>query len=75
MDAFGTPTGVAGRIAGWLMGTFNKPLYTELLPSLDLRPGSRVLEVGYGPGRMIPMMLDTQGVTVAWATPSLSTAR
>ena len=70
VNPFGTPSGIAGQLAGWLMGTLNAPLYEELLPLLDLRPDQRVLEIGYGAGRMIPMMLKTDGVVVAGADPS-----
>jgi hypothetical protein len=45
---FALPSGVRGRLAGWIMLLTNKQ--EEVLTLLDVRPGDRVLEVGYGPG-------------------------
>jgi ubiquinone/menaquinone biosynthesis C-methylase UbiE len=53
---FARPTGILGRLAGRIMRTTNK--HSELLALLDVPPEGRVLEVGYGPGALIRLLLD-----------------
>ncbi|HEX6971352.1 MAG TPA: methyltransferase domain-containing protein [Limnochordia bacterium] len=49
--AFGLPTGVLGRLGGRIMaGGKKEALVQKVLALLDVRPGERVLEVGFGPG-------------------------
>jgi SAM-dependent methyltransferase len=49
---FGKPTGIPGRIAGWIMA--NRPSDRErslrTLGLLQIEPGDRVMEIGFGPG-------------------------
>ncbi|MDH4108633.1 MAG: class I SAM-dependent methyltransferase [Gammaproteobacteria bacterium] len=49
---FGNPSGVAGRLAGWLMETrpSNRRRNEWTVDLLDIQPRHRVLELGYGPG-------------------------
>ena len=47
---FSGPTGPLGRIAGRLMARLNGPLNDWIAELLEIAPGDRVLEVGYGPG-------------------------
>ena len=47
---FSGPTGPLGRIAGRLMARMNGPLNDWVVELLELAPGDRVLEVGFGPG-------------------------
>ena len=47
---FSGPAGPLGRVAGRLMARLNGPLNDWVVELLELAPGSRVLEVGYGPG-------------------------
>lgn len=47
---FSGPSGPLGRIAGRLMARLNGPLNDWVVELLDVAPGARVLEVGYGPG-------------------------
>ena len=66
---FAMPTGRVGRLAGRFM------LWTNRLPGvvrlLDPRPGSRVLEVGFGPGGLIRQLLDrTRAATICGVDPS-----
>jgi SAM-dependent methyltransferase len=44
------PRGAAGSIVGWLMGLVNDEPNRLAIDALDLRPGDRVLELGFGPG-------------------------
>lgn len=57
--AFAVPTGLAGRAGGWLMARTNRPHQDNVLGLLELRPGGHVLEVGYGPGRLVRRLLAT----------------
>jgi len=49
---FGNPSGAAGRLAGWIMATrpSNRRRNEWTVDLLDMRPGHRVLEIGFGPG-------------------------
>jgi ubiquinone/menaquinone biosynthesis C-methylase UbiE len=49
-DQFGNPHGFGGRVAGWLMALTNRDLNAWAIDQLMVRPGDRVLEVGFGPG-------------------------
>ena len=52
---FGRPTGVWGRAAGLLMAhrSSNRRRNVWAVSLLDVRPGDRVLEIGFGPGLAI----------------------
>jgi ubiquinone/menaquinone biosynthesis C-methylase UbiE len=58
---FALPKGYLGRLAGRVMLFTNKQ--TDQLALLDPKPGSRVLEVGFGPGGLVRAMLAA-GATV-----------
>jgi SAM-dependent methyltransferase len=59
------PEGAAGRVFGILMEAINAPAYRLALELLDLRPNHDVLEIGFGTGRMIELILArTQGRVV-----------
>jgi SAM-dependent methyltransferase len=49
---FGHPTGLVGRLAGWIMATrpSNRQRNAWTVGLLSLQPGEHVLEVGFGPG-------------------------
>jgi ubiquinone/menaquinone biosynthesis C-methylase UbiE len=49
---FGHPRGLAGRMAGWVMGhrRSNRQRNRWVVSVLDVRPTDRVLEIGFGPG-------------------------
>ena len=51
------PQGVAGRAFGVLMEAMNAPAYAYALELLALSPADDVLEIGFGTGRMLDMML------------------
>jgi SAM-dependent methyltransferase len=52
---FGRPSGLGGRAAGALMAyrSSNRKRNTWAVLLLDVRPGDRVLEIGFGPGLAI----------------------
>lgn len=51
---FALPSGLRGRLAGLIMFMLNRQ--REILDLLDVRPGEHVLEVGYGPGRLVRLL-------------------
>jgi ubiquinone/menaquinone biosynthesis C-methylase UbiE len=53
---FARPRGVLGRLAGAFMLRTNRQ--DELLELLEVQPGDRILEVGYGPGGLIRLLVD-----------------
>jgi SAM-dependent methyltransferase len=66
---FALPTGWLGRLAGRFMLWTNRQ--DDLLDVLDLRPGQRVLEVGYGPGGLIRLLTRrADGVHVIGVDPA-----
>ncbi len=65
---FALPRGWLGQLAGRFMLLTNKQ--SEQLALLDPRPGSRVLEVGFGPGGLIRQLLKTRAAAVCGVDPS-----
>lgn len=52
MRQFGHPTGLLGKIAGWIMAArpSNRKRNSWTIELLHIGPDDRVLEIGYGPG-------------------------
>lgn len=65
---FARPRGRLGRLAGRFMLWTNKQ--GDVAALLDPAPGSRVLEVGFGPGGLIRQLTGRDGVTVCGVDPS-----
>lgn len=57
---FGKPSGLVGELAGWLMAKTNKA-NAWVVELVDVRPGDRVLEVGFGPGVAISLAAAQAG--------------
>jgi ubiquinone/menaquinone biosynthesis C-methylase UbiE len=57
MRMFGRPRGVLGRLGGAIMARMNRDAAAQVIALLDLRPDDKVLEVGFGPGVAIALML------------------
>ena len=56
------PQGAAGRAFGVLMEAMNAPAYADALALLTLSPTDDVLEIGFGTGRMLELLLaSTRG--------------
>ena len=53
---FALPRGLPGRLAGRFMRWTNRQ--SDLLGILGVRPGQRVLEVGYGPGALVRLLVE-----------------
>ena len=62
---FGHPRGLAGGVAGWVMGhrASNRERNIWATSMLDLQPGNTVLEVGFGPGIAIAELGRRVGAT------------
>jgi cyclopropane fatty-acyl-phospholipid synthase-like methyltransferase len=61
-DQFRSPRGALGSVAGWIMALrpSNRARNRWLLERLDVQPGHRVLELGYGPGFAIATLAAAQ---------------
>jgi SAM-dependent methyltransferase len=55
---FSKPTGVLGRVAGWIMAKrpSNRARNRWTVELLDVEPSDRVLELGFGPGLSIDLI-------------------
>lgn len=57
-EQFRRPEGLLGKVVAWLMERGNRPANEWVLDRLELRPGDHVLEMGFGPGSTIPVVLE-----------------
>lgn len=70
-NPFVLPRGPLGPLVGRVMARGNAAQQREVLGFLGLRPGERVLEIGYGPGVLVALVVSqTQAAVVAGADPS-----
>lgn len=62
---FGHPHGAAGALPGWVMAHrgSNRQRNSWVVSLLDVQPGDRVLEIGYGPGLAIAELSRRAGPT------------
>ncbi|WP_431894879.1 class I SAM-dependent methyltransferase [Nonomuraea sp. bgisy101] len=65
---FARPRGLAGRLAGRFMLLTNEQ--RELVALLGVRPGDHVLEVGYGPGKLVRMLASGPAARICGVDPS-----
>ena len=56
MRMFGRPKGVLGRLGGVIMARTNRTAANLVIDLLDVQPGDKVLEVGFGPGVGIQLL-------------------
>jgi ubiquinone/menaquinone biosynthesis C-methylase UbiE len=54
---FGRPKGVMGRLGGVIMARMNRDAAAQVIDLLDVRPDERILEVGFGPGVGVQLLL------------------
>jgi ubiquinone/menaquinone biosynthesis C-methylase UbiE len=57
MRMFGRPKGILGRLGGAIMARVNRDAAARIIEVLDVRPNDKVLEVGFGPGVAIQLLL------------------
>lgn len=55
-NQLGNPTGIVGKIAGFLWNRRNAALNDTVLALLALQPGDRVLDIGFGGGYLLNRM-------------------
>ena len=62
---FGRPTGFVGRLAGWSMAhrPSNRQRNRWTVDLLRLRPGERILEIGFGPGLALGRAAEQVGAS------------
>lgn len=56
------PRGLLGRLAGRFMLWTNRQ--ADVLTILDVRPGEKVLEIGYGPGGLVRLLAEGTGASL-----------
>lgn len=56
---FERPTGLLGKLGGWVMKQTSREMIEWVIDELELQPNHRVLEVGFGPGVGIEMAAQT----------------
>jgi ubiquinone/menaquinone biosynthesis C-methylase UbiE len=60
-DQFAKPTGMMGKLVGHVMAMKNGDRSTWVFSLLDLKPGERVLEIGFGSGTDIARASNSAG--------------
>jgi ubiquinone/menaquinone biosynthesis C-methylase UbiE len=71
LRAFGRPQGVLGRLGGIIMARTNRDCAAWVIGLLDIKPSDAVLEIGFGPGAGIALLVDTTAVQhIAGVDPS-----
>lgn len=58
-NPFAEPRGPLGHIAGWILASGNDTAHQQVVRQLGIGSGDHVLELGYGPGRLIRLLLDS----------------
>lgn len=56
---FGRPAGTLGRLGGLIMAHMNRELARSVVGLLQIRPGEKILEIGFGPGVGIALLAET----------------
>lgn len=55
---FKNPKGILGSVAGKIMAHENDELYKWTFKQMDIQPKDRILEIGFGPGEGLHMLLE-----------------
>jgi ubiquinone/menaquinone biosynthesis C-methylase UbiE len=64
------PSGVPGRLFGVLMEALNEPAYRAALRALAPVPEDRILEIGFGTGRFVELLLEFDPTVMAGVDPT-----
>jgi ubiquinone/menaquinone biosynthesis C-methylase UbiE len=56
---FGRPRGLLGRLGGMVMARTNRRYAAWVVHLLDVQPGDRVLDIGFGPGVAVQLLSAT----------------
>jgi ubiquinone/menaquinone biosynthesis C-methylase UbiE len=71
MRMFGRPKGILGRLGGIIMARANRQCAAWVIDLLGIQPNDRVLEVGFGPGVGIQLLVrSVSGRYIAGVDPS-----
>jgi len=62
----GRPTGFVGRFFGAVMARLNHEMNLMTLELMAVRPGEKLLEIGFGPGRLIAALAERSGKGAVW---------
>jgi hypothetical protein len=57
MRMFGHPKGVLGRLGGMIIARMNRDAAEQVIELLDVQSDDKILEVGFGPGVAIQLLL------------------
>ncbi len=63
LDQLGFPHGRLASLTGWFLNRVNRAAIHDAVALLELQPGQRVLEVGFGGGASLRLLLDAVGPT------------
>jgi ubiquinone/menaquinone biosynthesis C-methylase UbiE len=58
MRMFGRPKGILGQLGGVIMARVNRDAAAQIIELLKVRPDDKVLEIGFGPGVAIQLLLQ-----------------
>jgi len=61
---FGRPQGFVGQVVGALMARTNRELNAWTVGLLEVAPGDRFLEIGFGPGVGVELVCRRTGAAV-----------
>jgi ubiquinone/menaquinone biosynthesis C-methylase UbiE len=65
MRMFGHPKGVLGRLGGMIMARMNRNAAEQVIELLDVQSNDKILEVGFGPGIAIQLLLHVPTASVS----------
>jgi ubiquinone/menaquinone biosynthesis C-methylase UbiE len=57
MRTFGRPEGILGRVGGFVMARMNRDAAAQVIALIGIRADDQILEVGFGPGVAIQLMV------------------
>lgn len=57
-NQFRKPSGLLGKVVSLLMQKGNRAAYDLLIPALDIKPGDKIFEIGYGHGLGVEFVLS-----------------
>jgi SAM-dependent methyltransferase len=70
---FGRPKGLLGCLGGLIMARMNRDAAERVIALLEVRPNDWVLEIGFGPGVAIQLLVErVPGGFIAGVDPSLA---
>ncbi|MGP4062714.1 class I SAM-dependent methyltransferase [Halobacillus sp. H74] len=69
-EQFARPSGMVGKLAGLFMNKENERLNEWTLSFLSIERGDRVLEIGFGPGKALQKVVETENVFLYGTDPS-----